>query len=159
MELCWEMVDVNYTPSDLGGIIMKRALFDGYNKKQVNSILADIMEDYTSLNNNIHELKCQISVLNETLQHYKILEESLQHSILVAQHTGEQIKANACDKAKNIVDEAEVKARKMVDEASGEVQKIRANYEHLKSEVYTFKTRSEALLQAQMDVVKQLFAE
>lgn len=150
---------VNYTSTDLSRLAIKRTLFDGYSKKQVDSLLAKIIEDYTEMNNSIHELKCQISALNEAVQHYKVLEESLQHSILVAQHTAEQIKANACDKAKNIVDEAEIKAQKIIDDATNEARKIQTKYEELKNEVFTFKTKSEALLQAQMDVVKQLFAE
>ena len=32
-------------------------------------------------------------------------------------------------------------------------------YEQLKSEVFTFKTKSEALIQAQMDVLRQLLVE
>ena len=150
---------VNYTSTDLSRLEIKKALFDGYSKKYVDSLLAKIIEDYTEMSNSIHELKCQISTLNETVQHYRVLEESLQHSILVAQHTAEQIKTNACDKAKNIVDEAEVKARQIIDDATNEARKIQAKYESLKNEVYTFKTKSEALLQAQMDVLRQLFAE
>ncbi len=150
---------MNYTSTDLSRLIIKRTLFEGYSKKQVDSLLLKITEDYTEINNSIHGLKCQISTLNETVQHYKVLEESLQHSILVAQHTAEQIKANACDKAKTIVDEAEIKARRIIDEASNEAHKIQTKYEQLRIEVYSFKTRSEALLQAQMDVLKQLFAE
>ena len=121
-------------------------------------MLEHIIEDYNEMSNTIHDLKCQISTLNETVQHYKVLEESLQHSILVAQHTAEQIKANACDKAKNIVEEAEIKAQKIIENANNEARNIQIKYEQLKNEVYTFKTKSEALLQAQMDVLKQLFS-
>lgn len=150
---------MNFTASDLNRNAIRRVLFDGYSKKQVDSLLAKIIEDYNEMNNTIHELKCQISSLNETVQHYKVLEESLQHSILVAQHTAEQMKANACDKAKNIVDEAELKAQKIIDDAYNEARSIQSKYEQLKNELYTFKTKSEALLQAQMDVLKQMFAE
>lgn len=150
---------VNYTAADLNRMTIKRALIDGYSKKQVDALFARIIEDYNEMNNNTNELKCQIASLNEAVQHYKVLEESLQHSILVAQHTAEQIKANACDKAKNIVDEAEIKAQKIIDDAAERVRNIQIKYEQLKSEVFTFKTKSEALIQAQMDVLKQLLVE
>jgi len=150
---------MNYTAADLNRLTIKRAIFEGYSKKQVDSLLAKIIEDYAEMSNSICEMKCQISSLNEAVQHYKVLEESLQHSILVAQHTAEQIKANACDKAKNIVDEAEAKAHKIIDNAAEEARKIQIKFEQLKSEVFTFKTKSEALIQAQMDVLKQLSVE
>mgnify|MGYP000844866858 CR=1 FL=1 len=157
--LCLGDGRVNYTAVDLNRLTIRRALFDGYSKKQVDAVIARIIEDYTEMNNSINELKCQISSLSEAVQHYKVLEESLQHSILVAQHTAEQIKANACDKAKNITDEAEVKAQKIISDAAEKVRKMQEKYELIKSEVYTFKTKSEALIQAQMDVLKQLSAE
>ena len=84
------------------------------------------------MNKGIHELKCRVSTLNETVQHYKVLEESLQHSILVAQHTAEQIKTNACDKAKIIVDEAEVKAQKLLMKLPPKPVKSRKNMNSLK---------------------------
>lgn len=150
---------MNYTSADLSRASVRRVLFDGYSKKQVDNMLAKIIDDYNEMNNTIHDLKCQVTTLNETVQHYKVLEESLQHSILVAQHTAEQIKANACDKAKNIIEEAELKAQKIIDDANNEARNIQAKYEQLKSELFTFKTKSEALLQAQMDVLKQMFSE
>ncbi len=150
---------VNYAPTDLCHITIRRALFDGYSKKQVDHMLTKIIEDYTEMNDTICELKRQISSLNETVQHYKVLEESLQHSILVAQHSAEQIKTNACEKAKNILAEAEVKAQKIIEDANNEVRKIQAKYEKIKNEVYSFKTKSEALIHSQLEVLKQLFAE
>lgn len=150
---------MNYTSADLCHLKIKRTLFDGYCKKHVHDLLEKIAEDYMEMNDNINELKSQIAVLNETVQHYKTLEESLQHSILVAQHTAEQVKVNACNRAKTIIEEAEVKARKIIDDATNEVRKIQAKYEQLKNEVLTFKSKSEALLKAQMDVLKQLFDE
>lgn len=150
---------MNYSAADLSHLAIKRTIFEGYSKRQVDNMIAKIIEDYTEMSNSIHELKCQISSLNETVQHYKVLEESLQHSILVAQHTAEQVKTNACDKAKTIVDDAEAKAQKIINEAYEEARRIQAKHEQLKNELYTFKTKSEALLQAQMDVIRQLFDE
>lgn len=150
---------MNYTPDELKNICLKRSILDGYSKKQVNNILALIIEDYNRLVKDNEEMKSKISVLNETLQHYKILEESLQHSILVAQHTGEQIKVNACERAKIITDEAELNALKLISSANQEVIQTSSKYEEVKAELYTFKTKAETLLQAQLEILKQLFDE
>jgi len=150
---------MNYTPDELKCICLKRSILDGYSKKQVNNLLVLIVDDYTRLVRDNEELKSKISVLTETLQHYKILEESLQHSILVAQHTGEQIKINACEKAKIITDEADMNARKLISSANHEVTKTRVKYEEIKAELFTFKAKSEALLLAQLEVLKQMFIE
>jgi len=150
---------MNYTPEELKGICLKRSIFDGYCKKQVDNLLALIHEDYTRLVKDNEVMESKISVLNETLKHYKILEESLQHSILVAQHTSEQIKVNACEKAQLITNEAEMNAQQLISAANLEVIKTRGKYEEVKSELFTFKTKSEALILAQLEALKQMFTE
>ncbi|MHB8063811.1 MAG: DivIVA domain-containing protein [Ruminiclostridium sp.] len=150
---------MNYTPDELKSICLKRSILDGYSKKQVNNLLTLINEDYIRLVKDNEEMKSKISVLNETIKHYKLLEESLQHSILVAQHTSEQIKVNACEKAKLITDEAELNALKLISKANQEVIKTRGKYEEIKADLFTFKTKTEALLLAQLEVLKQMFTE
>jgi cell division initiation protein len=150
---------MNYTPEEIKGICLKKSILDGYCKKQVDNLLTLINEDYTKLVSDNEEMKSKILVLNETLKHYKILEESLQHSILVAQHTSEQIKVNACDKAQLITNEAELNAQKLISAANLEVIKTRGRYEEVKAELFTFKTKSEALLLSQLEVLRQLFSE
>lgn len=150
---------MNYTPVELKGLCIKRSIFDGYCKKQVDNILALINEDYTRMIKDNNDMKNEITVLNETLRHYKVLEESLQHAILVAQHTSEQIKANAYEKAKLITEEAEQNAQNLINNANQEVIKSKSKFEEIKAELFSFKSKSEALLQAQLEVLKQMFAE
>ncbi|EGD46859.1 DivIVA family protein [Ruminiclostridium papyrosolvens DSM 2782] len=148
-----------YTPEDFKCLCIKKSLLNGYCRKQVDAILAQVGEDYIGMAKETQEMKNKIDILNETVQHYKILEESLQHSIIVAQHTSEQIKTNACEKAKNITDEAEVSATKIIETANLEVIKARGKLDEIKGQLYSFKTKSEALISAQLDVLKQLFSE
>jgi cell division initiation protein len=148
---------MNYTPEDFRCMCIKKSFFSGYCKQQVDTILSRVNEDYISLIKENEETKNKLNVLNETLQHYKILEESLQHSIIVAQHTSEQIKSNACEKAKNITDEAELSAQKIIDTANLEVVRARGQLDELKGQLFTFKKKSEALITAQLEVLKQLF--
>jgi len=150
---------MNYTPEELRDVCLKRSIVDGYCKKQVNNLLALINEDYTRMVNDNEELKRKITVLDETIKHYKLLEESLQHSILVAQHTSDQIKVNACEKAKIITDEAEMTAQKIISSANQEVIKAKARCEEAKAEFFAFKSKTEALLQTQMEMLKQMFNE
>lgn len=150
---------MNYTPEELRGICLKRSIFDGYCKKQVDNLLALISEDYNRQSKENEELKNKISAQIEAINHYKLLEESLQHSILVAQHTSEQVKANACEKAKFITEEAEASAKKLLEEASLEVIKCKAKCEELKAEIISFKSKSELMLQAQLKILKQMFPE
>ncbi len=150
---------MNYTPDELRSICLKRAIFDGYSKRQIDNILGLIHEDYSKLMKENDDLKSKINSLNEAIQHYKMLEESLQHSILVAQHTSEQIKVNACEKARLITSEAEANASRLLETANQEIIKAKARLEEVKAGIITFKTKTETLLQAQMEVLKQITVE
>ena len=149
---------MNYTPNDLQNISFKKTLM-GYSEDMVNDVLDKVIEDYSAYIHENIELKDRVAVLNEGIQHYKTIEESLQNTLLVAQQTGEGIKKNAYEKAENIAKEAEVKAQKIINEANQEVIKIRFEYEEVKKRLHIFKSRAETLLLSQMEVLKQMFEE
>lgn len=140
---------MNYTPENLENTTIHKSILYGYNKSQVDDMLAKITADYKELND-------RLSVMDETVRHYKSIEEAMQHCFILAQHTSDEMKLIAAEKAKGIVQEAETTSQKMVSDASQEVNRIKFAYEEMKSKLFTLKTTSEALLNAQLDVLKQL---
>ncbi len=149
---------MNYTPNDLQNLNFKKT-FMGYSEDQVNEVLDRIIEDYTAYIRENVELKDRIAVLNEGIQHYKNIEESLQNTLVVAQQTSEDIKKNAYEKAENIIREAELKAQKMINEANQEVMRARHEYEELKKNIHLYITKAETLLAAQLEILKQMGEE
>lgn len=149
---------MNYTPNDLQNLVFKKS-FTGYNEDAVNEVLDKIIEDYSAYIHENIELKDRVSVLNEGIQHYKAIEESLQNTLIVAQQTSEEIKKNAYQKAENIIKEAENKAQKIINDASQEVIKIKYEYDDMRKKMHVFKTKSETLLLSQLELLKQMFEE
>lgn len=149
---------MNFTPNDLQNVVFKKKMM-GYSEDDVNSVLDKIIEDYGSYIHENIELKDRVVVLNEGIQHYKNIEESLQNTLLVAQQTGEDIKKNAYQKAENIIKEAELKAQRIIGEANSQVIKINFEFEEMKKRLHVFKSRSETLLMSQLEVLKQMFGE
>lgn len=149
---------MNYTPNDLDNMKFKKSL-RGYDEDQVNGVLDNVIQDYELYIKENIELKDRISVLNEGIQHYKNIEESLQNTLIVAQQTGEEIKKNSYDKAENIVKEAEIRAQKIINDANQEVIRIRFEYEEMKKRLHLFKTKSETLILSQLELSKQLFSD
>lgn len=148
---------MNYTPNDLDNLKFRKVV-RGYSEDQVNEVLDSIIRDYEMYIKENIELKDRISVLNEGIQHYKNIEESLQNTLIVAQQTGEEIKKNAYEKAENIVKEAELRAQRVVQDANAEVIKIKFEYEEMKKRLHLFKSKSESLLLSQLELLKQLFS-
>jgi len=149
---------MNYSPNDLQNITFKRSLW-GYSEDAVNEVLDKIIEDYSEYIRENIELKDRIAVLNEGMQHYKNIEDSLQNTLIVAQQTSEEVKKNAYEKAENIIKEAELKAQKIINDANQEVIKIKFEYEELKKRLHVFKSKTETLLLSQLEVLRQMFEE
>lgn len=150
---------MNFTPNDLHNIEFKKSVIGGYNQESVRETLDKIIEDYTAYVKENIELKDKLAMLNEGIQHYKNIEESLQNTLMMAQKTGDEIKKNARDKAENIIKDAEHRAQKCVEEASQEVVKINFEYEEIKKRVHLFKTKSETLLNSQLEMLKEVMEE
>jgi cell division initiation protein len=146
---------MNYTPNELKNLTFGKSLVRGYNELEVDEVLDKIIEDYSTLIHENIELKDKVTVLNEGMQHYKKIEESLQNTLIVAQQTSEDIKKNAYEKADNILKEAEMKAQRIIDEANQQVLKIKYEYEDTKKKLHIFKTKSETLLLSQLEILKQ----
>lgn len=149
---------MNYTPNDLQNLTLKKS-FMGYNEDTVNDVLDKIIEDYSAYIRENVELKDKLALLNEGLQHYKTIEESLQSTLLVAQQTGEDIKKNAYEKADNVIRESEIRAQKLINDANQEVIKIKFEFEDSKKKLHIFKSKCEMLLLSQMELLKQIFEE
>jgi len=150
---------MNYTPNDLQNLTFKKVLFGGLSEEHVNEVLDKIIEDYTEYIRENIELKDKIAVLNEGMQHYKSMEESLKNTLVVAQQTGEDIKKNAYEKAENIIKEAELRSQKQISEANQEVMRIKYEYEEMKKKLHVFKSKSETLLLSQLEILKQMAEE
>jgi cell division initiation protein len=149
---------MNYTPNDLQNLTFKKH-FMGYSEDMVNDVLDKVIEDYSAYIRENVELKDKLALLNEGLQHYKTIEESLQNALLVAQQTGEDIKKNAYEKADNVIREAEIRAQKLLNDANQEVVKIKFEYEDSKKKLHMFKSKCEMLLMSQLELLKQIFEE
>ena len=149
---------MNYTPNDLQNLTFKKSLL-GYSEDVVNDVLDKVIEDYSAYIRENVELKDKLALLNDGLQHYKTIEESLQNTLLVAQQTGEDIKKNAYDKAENVIKEAEIRAQRLINDANQEVVKINFEYEDMKKKLHIFKSKCEMLLMSQMELLKQMFED
>lgn len=150
---------MNYTATDLENLELKKEMIYGYSHTQVEKMLSKIREDYYEFTQNIRDLQNELTIMKETVQHYKTIEESLQHTLIIAHSTGESIKVNATDKASNIIREAENRAKKIIDEADYQVIKIKSEYEEIKNSLSSYKLKTQSLLNTLQDLLKTPFEE
>ena len=84
--------------------------FPGYNKKEVNSFVSNVTTEYESMLNNLKDRDKQIEELTKELEHYKNLEGTLNRAILIAEETTQNIKKNAFDESRVIIEDAKKNA-------------------------------------------------
>ena len=147
------------TPLDIHNKVFSGSVFGGYNKEDVDMFLDKLVEDYEKLYKENIELKDKINVLNEGIQHYKSMEETLQNTLIVAQDTAEDIKKNAYAKSDNIVKEAELRANKIVEDAHDKVSEVRREFDELKKNYTMFRSRMEGLTNSFNELLRSSFSE
>ena len=101
------------TPLDIQNKEFKKA-FNGYSMQEVEDFLNLVIDGYEKLFKDNMESKDKITKLEETLNQYKSIENTLQSTLVVAQTAGEQVQKNAEEKAANIIADANNKAMKLL---------------------------------------------
>lgn len=146
------------TPLDIQNKEFKKS-FRGYSSKSVDGFLDDIIEDYERIYKENIELKDKINLLTDQIRQFNTLEETLKNTLIIAQTTADEVTTSARNKANLILEDAELSGKKILDNAKEEVRKINSEYERLKNEMFTFKTRYQSFIQAQLISLEDFYKE
>ncbi|WP_099187990.1 DivIVA domain-containing protein [Tepidibacter mesophilus] len=144
------------TPLDIENKEFKRAL-RGFKEEEVDEFLDEVKEDFEKLYKENIELKDKLSMMTEQINKYKNIEETLKNTLIVAQNTAEEVNTNAAKKAQLIIEEAEFKARKLIEEANNQVIDIRKDYEETRKSFKLFKGKFKGLLQNEIKIIDETF--
>jgi len=143
---------VKITPVDIQHKQFKRAL-QGYAREDVDAFLDQIIE---SMEEDIEErgrLESTVNELRDKVSHFKAMEESLQSTLVLAQRTADELKANAHKE----VDLAKQRAtlelgnelagvRQHIEQAKEELQRAIDRVATVKHDLRNFLTRHLALI-------------
>jgi len=144
------------TPLDIENKTFSKQLMSGYSVEEVQAFMNDLLKDYEKLYKENIEYKDKIDVLNQGIQHYKSIEDTLQNALVVAQGTAESVKQNAKVEADNIIKEAEINALKSVDTINKQVVEKRLQLDDTKKQFDVYKAKMEALLISQLELLKEV---
>lgn len=146
------------TPLDIQNKDFSKS-FRGFNELEVNEFLDEIMVDYERTYKENIELKDKILLLNEQIDKYNNLEDTLKETLIVAQSTADDVIGNAKEKSNTIIENANLESKKLIDEANREVIKIKEKHEFLLKEMIVFKTRYRSFVQAQLETLDEFYTE
>lgn len=141
------------TPLDIENKRFSRTL-KGYNVEEVDDFLDQLTADYEKLYKENADLRTQVEENRKDLEHYRNVEHTLQNTLVMAQTTAEDIKANAQSHAEQIIRDAQSEARRSSEEITKEEFEIRKRTEELKRQFGVYKAKMEALLISQLELLQ-----
>lgn len=142
------------TPMEIHNKEFKKGM-RGYKEEEVDEFLDKVVTDFEKMYRENGELKDKLSVINEKVDSYNLMEKTLQNTLVVAQTTAEDVVVNARKKAEMIIKEAEEQAKKIIEETNKSVTDIHREFENLKKDAQVFKTRFRTLLESELESLNE----
>jgi cell division initiation protein len=119
----------------------KKAL-QGYDRGDVDQYLEEIMETLEDEAHARAALEAEIADLKERISHFKAMEDTMNQTLILAQRTADEVKANAHKEADLIKQQARIAAEReiaelgdRIDDARREAQRHQDTAEKAKSEL------------------------
>lgn len=142
------------TPLDIHNKEFSRRL-RGYDEDEVNEFLDQVIKDYETIIRENKELHNEMLSLQEKLNHFANIEDTLSKTIIVAQEAADEVRHNAKKEAQLIVKEAEKNADRIVNDSLNKARKVSLEVEELKKQASIYRARFRTLVEAQLELLTQ----
>lgn len=130
--------------------------FNGYNKQEVNQFLNDVITQTEKVLDKLERQQNEITTLKEKIIHYQDIERSLNLALNNAQEVGENIRKDAKYEAKKIIDEANRNANRIVNDALIRNEKIELKTQNMEHNLRIFKNKLKNIVNQQLEVVEEI---
>lgn len=141
------------TPLDITNKEFRKKLFNGYDNDQVDEFLDQIIREFEVLIKESGTLKEQVELLNQRVEQYRALEETINKTLVIAQDSAEEIKANARREADLIIQEARLQAERILEAGQAKARRIMEENADLARAAQTLRVQVRALLQSQLEAI------
>ncbi|MBQ7136379.1 MAG: DivIVA domain-containing protein [Bacilli bacterium] len=129
---------------------------NGYSRSEVNKFIDDVIANTESMIKRVKTQQVEINNLKEELVRYKRMEETLKGSMYKAEEASTNIKKQAMDEGKIIVEEARKNASRIVNDALLRAERIELKADVLERNVRIFKRKLKSVIEQQLAVVEEI---
>lgn len=129
---------------------------NGYNRSEVNAFIERVIRETEGIINKCQEQKDEIKDLKDKLESYKVLEDSINKSIVNAEKTSDNIKRLAREEANVIVSDAKNNASRIVNDALIRSERIEQQADVLERNIKIFKRKLKIIVEQQLAVVEEI---
>lgn len=147
------------TPLDLRNQTFAKKSFGGYDPQEVHAFLAQAANELEKQSRHRTELTERLKISEERVNYYKLIERTLQDSVLTMQKTMDESKRNAEREAELIIAEAKARAIREVEETKRRADSLRSEIETLKGQRTNYFIRIRALIRSQEELLAAMERE
>lgn len=126
----------------------------GYSTDEVNDFLDKVIVDFELLYKENAKLSDRIKVLEEGLDYYKKLEDTLKNSIVLAEKTAADAKYNANQTSEQIIREAQLKATEILQDSNKKLYQLEYEVMRMKNQYDSVRAKIRLLLKTEMDILE-----
>lgn len=112
------------TPSQIREKNLSTVQNGGYDKDEVNELLADVVESYEAVYNENKELYRKMEILANKIEEYRSEEDSIKTALITAQKMADRITKDAKEKAEEKLSESAATAQQTVVDAKEKADKM-----------------------------------
>ena len=142
------------TPQEVSNHAFAKAVMGGYNMAMVDEFLDELTDDYTSLYKENAALKAKMKVLVDKVEEYRSTEDAMRAALLTAQKMADSMVAEAEEKKKSLLENAESEANRKIGALRDEVAQEERRLTAAKAETADFLARVRELYEREMELAK-----
>jgi len=145
------------TPLDLRQQHFRKA-FRGYNRTEVNALLAEVADEYEAALRETDRLQTELVRMEELINEHREHERNLRNTLLTAQRLADEIRANAEQEGRRIVREAEGRAELLLQKTQAKLDEVQREIDALRlkrREVATSLESTVAAVKSSLDFVRE----
>jgi len=143
------------TAQDIENKVFKKAKIGGYDIKDVEDFLEQLIVDYEALSKENTELNDKCENLQESVRYYKSLEQGIEQTINNAKEQADRIKEVAIQEASNLKATQELNFQNKIAEYEGKIREKELEFEELKKQLSIYKIKVKSMLEAQIQILNE----
>ena len=143
------------TPEEIRNIAFTKGI-GGYKTNEVDLFIDQCADTVETLLSEKAELNKKLEILADKLVEYRNDEDSIRTALLSAQRLGDTVVREANHKAGLIMDDANIKAQKIVENARRSIVKEEEELRRIEKEVASFKARMLSIYREHLSLINVL---
>lgn len=131
-------------------------VFRGYDKLEVQKCLDEIIKRYEILLQKSKKTEEANRLLEEKLDYYMKIENTLNKAIFTAESAGDQIKNAARKEAEALISEARRNSNRIINDALLKAEKAHEHADALRRNTNILKKRLRQIIESQLEVIDEI---